>query len=125
MLFFLDENFPLRAASKLQSLGHTTIRALDHFEQGSTDEELFLHSKKSRAIFLTTDKDFYHTIPMKCDTTDAIIIVVAVSKPNTENIIQRLLDFINTIELGEISQGIFLVNDKKIYKRHVNECEGK
>jgi hypothetical protein len=52
MLFFLDENFPLSAVSKLQSLGHNSIRALDHFKQGSSDEELFMYSKKSKAIFL-------------------------------------------------------------------------
>jgi predicted nuclease of predicted toxin-antitoxin system len=118
MLFLLDENFPLSTVSKLESLGHIAIRALDHFKQGSSDEELFMYSKKIGAIFLTTDKDFYHTIPIKCNTKDAIIVVIAVSKPNTTNIINRLVDFLNTIEVKEISQGVFLVNDKKIYKRY-------
>ncbi|HMO19262.1 MAG TPA: DUF5615 family PIN-like protein [Oligoflexia bacterium] len=118
MLFFLDENFPLGAVLALELLGHRTIRALDVFEQGSSDEELFEYANKNNAVFLTTDKDFYHTIPIKCDVRGARIIVIAISKPNSINIINRLLSFINTIELEQVTEGAFLVNDKKIFKRH-------
>ena len=40
------------------------------FKQGSSDEELFMYAKLNNAIFLTTDKDFYHTIPIKCETPE-------------------------------------------------------
>ena len=108
MLFFLDENFPLSA-----------IPALDIFDHGKPDEELFIYALKNKAIFLTTDKDFYHTIPIKCNTKGAEIVVIAISKPNSFNIIDRLITFLNTIELAKMDEGIFLINDTKILKRHI------
>jgi len=120
MHFFLDENFPLSVLPIIESLGHSAIRALDIFDQGSSDEELFTYAINNKAIFLTTDKDFYHTIPMKCNVRGAKIIVIAISKPNSKNIIDRLLNFLHTIDLERMSEGIFLINDRKILKRHVN-----
>ena len=46
-----------------------------------------------------------------------IIIVVAISKPNTTNILERLLSFLSAVDIERIQEGIFLINDTKFLKR--------
>jgi hypothetical protein len=62
MKFFLDENFPRPALAQLQSAGHTAVHALVIFPPGTPDDQLFAHAQRESAIFITTDKDFFHTI---------------------------------------------------------------
>jgi predicted nuclease of predicted toxin-antitoxin system len=48
----------------LQVAGHKASHALDSFPQGAPDGKLFAHAQEQNAIFVTTDKDFFHTIPL-------------------------------------------------------------
>ena len=63
MRFFLDENFPATAKALLEAGGHEVIRAADHHPLGTDDQILFAHAQREMAVFLTTDKDFFHTVP--------------------------------------------------------------
>lgn len=64
MKFFLDENFPRPAVPLLQAAGHETVHALERFAPGTEDDRLFARAQEEGAIFLTTDKDFFHTVPL-------------------------------------------------------------
>ena len=64
MNFFLDENFPRPAITLLESAGHSATHALQVFPPGIEDAKLFAEAQERKAIFVTTDKDFFHTIPL-------------------------------------------------------------
>ena len=71
MKFFLDENFPRPAIAQLVSAGYSASHTLDHFPPGTADDKLFDHAQQAGAIFITTDKDFFHAStrtlrPEKC-----------------------------------------------------------
>ena len=63
MKFFFDENFPRAAAGLLDARGHewADIRGTD--QEGSDDTTIFRMAQQQGAVFLTTDRDFFHTVP--------------------------------------------------------------
>src|SRR5665213_51262 len=69
MKFFLDENFPRPALTYLVSAGHSAAYALNYFPPGTDDEKLFERAQSDDAIFITADKDFFHTIPSPLHVT--------------------------------------------------------
>jgi len=111
MIFSLDENFPKSAENFLQSLGHTTYHAYQTEYQGSNDEKLFSLAQDYKAIFLTTDKDFFHTIPLKFKSHYGII-VVAISLPNRKSILEKLKWAIENLDLESFANKVVLLRDK-------------
>ena len=89
MIFFLDENFPKRAEIVLQSHGHTVFDIRGTSDEGKTDPEIFRMAKNKKAVFLTTDKDFFHTIHYS-EKPHYGILVIALRKPNSESIMAKL-----------------------------------
>ena len=69
MKFLLDENFPRTALIQLQSAGHEAMHAMDLFPPGTSDEQLFARAQQEVAIFVSTDKDFFHTVPLAYEKT--------------------------------------------------------
>ncbi len=89
MNFFLDENFPKSAIVLLEKQGHKVFDIRSTKYKGCNDIFIFKLAQQSKAIFLTTDKDFLHTIPHLFNSYYGIIII-ALRKPNRENIIGKL-----------------------------------
>ena len=112
MNFFLDENFPKNATLKLRERGIKVFDIRGTEKEGITDEEIFQLCKLERAIFLTTDKDFYHTIHLTHKPHFGII-VIALSKPNATLIIQKLEWFLNTFKQTEHNNTCYLILDYK------------
>lgn len=75
MIFFLDENFPKMAHTILGNAGHTVLDIRSTDKEGLPDNELFQLAKQGRAIFLTTDKDYYHTIHLTEKPHFGIIVI--------------------------------------------------
>ncbi|HUA65167.1 MAG TPA: DUF5615 family PIN-like protein [Alphaproteobacteria bacterium] len=88
MNFFLDENFPRPALTFLTSAGHSASHALQHFPLGTPDEILFAHAQEKKAVFVTTDRDFFHTIPLAYEHHSGAI-VITLRKPNRADLIRR------------------------------------
>lgn len=117
MRFYLDENFPLSAAAFLTEAGHEIIRAIDRHPHGTGDEVLFQDAQEQQAVFLTTDKDFFHTIPFLFPDRSAPSVVVALARPNRETILLRLKTFLAAVDVNERANGVYLVTDRKIFRR--------
>jgi predicted nuclease of predicted toxin-antitoxin system len=66
MKFFFDENFPRSAIPYLVAAGHSASHALGYFPPATADDKLFDHAQPGGAIFISTDKDFFHTIARFC-----------------------------------------------------------
>ncbi len=75
MRFFLDENFPKQAASVLKAKGHEVFDIRGTSQEGAPDASIFKLAQEKSAVFLTTDKDFFHTVPLQFPEHCGIIVV--------------------------------------------------
>lgn len=75
MIFFLDENFPKTAHDYLSGLGHYVLDIRGTKEEGADDASLFEMAQINKVIFLTTDRDFFHTIPQTIPDHYGIIVI--------------------------------------------------
>jgi predicted nuclease of predicted toxin-antitoxin system len=117
MKFFLDENFPRPALIFLVSLGHSAAHALDYFPPGTADEKLFARAQSDGAIFITTDKDFFHTIPLAFARHGGAI-VITLRKPNRADLLRRLADALALLGERDLRDTVWLVTDTRIRSRH-------
>ena len=89
MIYFLDENFPKKAISLLETHQHTAFDIRDSSKEGLEDKEIFSLAKMEKAVFLTTDKDFYHTIHLT-EKPHYGIILITLRQPNSKSILDKL-----------------------------------
>ena len=116
MLFFLDENFPLRAMEELQGDGHTVFRSLEFFRHGVSDEALFEKANELGAVFLTTDKDFFHTVPFLYPERKISVVSITLDQPTGATVLRRLRDLLESI--GEPkAPDVYLVTDRRILRK--------
>lgn len=90
MNFLLDDNFPKSAVPFLRQPGHKVFVFQEWALQGMKDEEVFLMAQQKQAVLLTTDRDFFHTIPHLFESHFGVV-VIALRQPNRAAIISRLL----------------------------------
>ena len=110
MNFFLDENFPKSAESYLQSLGHKTFSTRSTNLEGIDDHSIFQIAQEKDAIFLTTDKDFFHTVPFQFNIHSGII-VIALRLPDRKSILEKLKWAIENLEIEKFSNKVVLLRD--------------
>lgn len=110
MRFFLDENFPKTTRLMLAELGHETLDVRGTKQEGSTDEELFLLAQKSQAVFLTTDRDFFHSIP-HLYPLHAGVVVIALRQPNRRSIMAKLSWLLDHVPMDQFAARVFLLRD--------------
>lgn len=113
MLFFLDENFPKKAVPFLNEKGHETLDIRGTPQEGLEDSLIFALAQEKGAVFLTTDRDFFHTVPFLYDDHHGII-VIALSQPNTQNILDKLGAALTYVETMDIRSHCFLLTDNRI-----------
>jgi predicted nuclease of predicted toxin-antitoxin system len=118
MTFFLDENFPRPAIVQLQAAGHRASHALDTFPPGTSDDKLFAHAQTCNAIFVTTDKDFYHTIPLAFGNHHGAI-VITLHKPNRADLLRRLSEALVVLGERSLHDTAWLVTETRIRTRHI------
>jgi predicted nuclease of predicted toxin-antitoxin system len=116
MKFFLDENFPRPAVALLQTGGHGAVHAMDVFSPGAADERLFAHAQNEGAIFLSTDRDFFHTVPLAF-AQHCGAMVITLRKPNRSDLLRRLSDALTTLGDRNLDNTVWLITDTRIYSR--------
>lgn len=89
MTFLLDENFPLSAGKFLCDNGYVAHSVADTCGVGADDETVFAEAQRLNAVLLTSDRDFYHTIPLIHPRHNGIF-VIALRQPSRSAIIARL-----------------------------------
>ncbi len=93
MRFLLDENFPCSIAAVLRDCGHEAIPFEEACPRGADDEFVFIAAQHLGAVLLTSDRDFYHTVPLQ-HPVHCGIIVVALRQPSRTAIAERLRWFL-------------------------------
>ena len=123
MNFFLDENFPKAATKILNDNGHTIFDIWNTKYEGADDSDIFRIAQEKKAIFLTTDKDFYHTIPSKYKKHYGIVIIT-LRHPNRDQIIQKMQYFLDNLELDSIKSKVFLFKDNNysVFEKWIFWC---
>jgi predicted nuclease of predicted toxin-antitoxin system len=114
--FFLDENFPRKAARLLEDQGFDVFDIRGTELEGADDKTLFERAQQEEAIFLTTDKDFYHSVPFLYKSHHGII-VIALSQPDSPRILEKLEAALDLIKYTPINSKCLLLKDRKIYIR--------
>ena len=109
MKFLLDENFPRSAAKLIKSCGHEAVLFEAVCDYGDDDDAVFAAAQRIGATILTSDRDFYHTMPL-IHPLHAGIVVVALRQPNRAAIHARLKWFIENVE-GPLTNRVFVLRD--------------
>jgi len=112
MIFFIDENIPKSTGKYLESHGHSVYDIRATSDEGAEDAVIFEMAQKEKAIFITTDRDFFHTIPYLFKSHFGII-VIALSQPNRNRITEKLKWAIDNLDLSGFSNKILLLRDNQ------------
>jgi len=110
MRFFLDENFPKAARALLSREGHQSVDIRGTEKEGSDDNDLFLMAQDVHAVLLTTDKDFFHTIP-HLYPRHCGVVVIALHQPDRESILTKLSWLLTHLTAEQIEGRVFLLRD--------------
>jgi predicted nuclease of predicted toxin-antitoxin system len=110
MKFFLDENFPKIAVKYLEKLGHETYDIRSTPKEGIDDDSIFSLAQEKSATFLTTDRDFFHTIPYKYSSHMGVI-VISLRQPNRKRIMAKLTWIIEKSKIDNFINKIILLKD--------------
>ena len=110
MKFILDENFPRGAIALLEKEGHAAQSVLELARKGTDDVEVFKTAQAQKAVLLTTDKDFFYTVPLLFKNHCGVI-VIALAQPNRRKILDRLKWSLRWLKQGNITGRVLLVSD--------------
>jgi predicted nuclease of predicted toxin-antitoxin system len=109
--FFLDENFPKSSEKILSEEGHEIFDVRGSSKEGLSDIEIFKLAQDKEAIFLTTDKDFFHTIPFQFEEHFGVVII-ALRQPSGDVINSKLKWFIKNFDFQYIKSKVILLKDQ-------------
>lgn len=109
MKFLLDENFPKSAADVIEECGHDAVRFDDVCNYGDDDNTVFATAQRLGATILTSDRDFYHTVPLLYPD-HAGIVVVALRQPNRAAIHSRIKWFMENVK-EPLDNRVFILRD--------------
>ena len=110
MIFLLDENFPKTAENYLIEQGHQVFDVRSTENEGSDDYTIFTIAQNKKAVFLTTDRDFFHTIPFSFPEHYGVIII-ALKQPNRKSLLAKLKWVIEKSGIYDFSNKIILLRD--------------
>ncbi len=111
MKFFLDENFPKSAGTLLMAEGHTVLDVRGTEFEGAEDPDIFAMAQERQAVFLSTDRDFFHTIPHLLPKHCGIV-VIALRQPNRRAILNRLSWFLDRFGNHPLIDKAYLLRDR-------------
>lgn len=110
MNFLLDENFPKAAHEILRGMGHDSFDLRGTTEEGMKDADIFQRAQDLGAVFLTTDRDFFHTVPHLYPDHQGVI-VVALRQPNRSRIIEKMTWIIAHMKPGDFRNRVVQLRD--------------
>lgn len=110
MKFLLDENFPTAAIAFLEGAGHCVFDFRGTGDEGIDDSVVFQKAQNLAAVLLTTDRDFFHTIPHLFDNHFGVV-VIALRQPNRRSILARLEWILSHVGDHQFNNRVFQLRD--------------
>ena len=121
MRFLADQNFPRTCKQLLEEFGHSACDLNFDPNTGLSDEWLFAEAQRQGAVLLTTDKDFFHTVPLLY-ASHAGVIVVTLARPNRDQILEKLRWALVFIQSNRITNHVILLRDHRVlYSKRAEE----
>ena len=121
MKFLADQNFPRTCKDLLDEFDHTLWEPNYDPNTGLSDEWLFAQAQEQNAVFLTTDKDFFHTVPL-IYPRHAGVIVITLARPNRDGILKKLRWGLVFIQSNPIADHVILLRDHRVlYSKRIGE----
>ncbi|MCW1925085.1 DUF5615 family PIN-like protein [Luteolibacter arcticus] len=111
MRFLLDENFPNSAVGFLEALAHEAHDFRGTAEEGMEDGGVFAKAQDLNAVLLTTDRDFFHTVP-HLFSSHAGVVVVAMKQSCRATILSRLEWIIAKVNAEDFANRVFQLRDR-------------
>jgi predicted nuclease of predicted toxin-antitoxin system len=112
MKFFLDENFPAKARIILSEQENEVYDVRGTENEGLSDSDIFHRAQQLQALFLTTDRDFFHTIHFNYKPHCGIV-VINLKNPNSDRIIDKLNWFLSNYTNKNHFSVCYLITDTK------------
>ncbi len=112
MNFFLDENIPKSVVKYLTKQGNSVFDIRATKNEGAEDSIIFEMAQKEHAIFVTTDRDFFHTIPYLFEKHCGVI-VIALRQPNSIQIKNKIIWALDNLDFSTFTNKILLLKDNQ------------
>ncbi len=116
LTILFDENFPIIARTFLATQGCTIMDIRGTALEGCDDKTLFAYAQDNGAILLTTDKDFFHTMPLLF-AEHCGIVVIALRQPNSSAILKKLQEHWGHLKQEAFKNRALLLTDLRVYSR--------
>ena len=110
MRFLLDENFPRSVAAVLSEKGHEAVDLRSIGLLGASDAVVAEKAIETGAVILTTDRDFFHTVP-NIYAEHSGVVVIALRQPSRPRITQRLEWFLDNVREEHWKNRVFQLRD--------------
>ena len=110
MRFLLDENFPKSVIPLLSESGHEVIELRSVGLLGASDALIAEKAIEAGAVILTTDRDFFHTVPNTFAEHPGVV-VIAVRQPSRSLITERLRWFLSNVDERHWKNRVFQLRD--------------
>lgn len=120
MRFLLDESFPAAAQGFLAEQGHTVLDSRREAGVGADDASVFRCAQQHEAVLLTTDRDFYHSVPWQYGDHFGVV-VIALRQPNRAAILRRLAWLLKQSSLFPLRDKVVQLRDKACRVRQARD----
>lgn len=110
MKFFVDENIPNVCVQFLSLAGHSTFDIRGTDSEGTDDQSIFKMAQEKETVFITTDKDFFHTIPHLYKNHFGVV-VINLRQPNKFNMLEKITWALSNIDFTDFESKVLLLRD--------------
>ncbi len=111
MKVLVDENIPMSIVELLSSEGFEVLDLRKSVHEGKLDEFIFDYAIDNSAFFITTDKDFFHTVPWKFPEHFGVAII-ALKQPNSISLREKAVWLLENFDLSELRNQVILLRDE-------------
>jgi predicted nuclease of predicted toxin-antitoxin system len=109
----LDENLPLRTASRLQALGHDVHTAQDEGLSGCVDEEIWNAAQKEQRYLITQDLDF-SDIRRFAPGEHHGILVIRLNSPSRLRLVERIEELFQSEDVVSWARCFAVASERKV-----------
>jgi predicted nuclease of predicted toxin-antitoxin system len=112
----LDENLPLRLATRLKALGHDVHTLHDERLIGRADNEIWETAQRESRFLITQDLDFSDTRRFAPGSHHGILLL-RLHTPNRRNLIERVEELFQVENVAEWASCFVVASERKIRVR--------
>ncbi len=117
--FFLDENMPNSSADMLEKHGYEVEHARTAGFKGSSDEAIAQYAKDQKAILVSRDLDFGNVLWYPEGSHHGVLIIRLPHDYRAQQITEKLKEFIEKVDVGELSSHITILELGRYRKRKI------